>query len=117
MSTATLSLKLNLPRLDVGELMFLLSWAATRVETFPKFSKWIALLASGELARRQEGGLMEACTIPLPDLRGAEAADFLQGSYCMARQPLTEALAAFIDDAHQKIVCDVSGFLEWQAEQ
>ena len=116
MSTATLSLKLNLPRLDAGELMFLLSWAASRVETFPQFSKWIALLASGELGRRQTPG-MESGTIELPDLRGAEAADFLQGSYCMARQPLTEALAAFIDDAHQKIVCDVAGFLEWQAEQ
>ena len=116
MSAATLSLGLNLPRLDAGELMFLLNWAATRVDKFPHFSKWIALLASGELARRQTPG-MESGTIALPDLRGAEAACFLQGVFCLSRQPLTGGLAAFVDDAHSKIVADVSGFLEWQAEQ
>ncbi len=116
MNTSTLSLGLTLPRLHTGELMFLLNWSAGRVDRFPHFSKWIALLATGELGRRLTPG-MESGTIDLPDLRGAEAADFLQGSYCMAQQPMTEGLAAFIDDCHRKIVCDVCGFLEWQAEQ
>ena len=116
MSTTGLTLGLNLPRLHAGELMFVMEWAASRVETFPHFSKWLATLAAGELGRRQTPG-MEAGTIALPDLRGVEAADFLQGVFCLSKQPLTEALAEFIDDAHSKIVADVSGFLEWQAEQ
>lgn len=113
----SLTLGLNQVRLDAGELLFLMQWAGSRKETFPFFSKWLAMVAASELGRRQEGGLMEATAIPLPDLRGAEAADFLQGSYVLARQPLTGSLAEFIDDAHSKIVADVCGFLEWQAEQ
>jgi len=115
MSTATLQLGLNLPRLNAGELTFILEWAASRVEKFPCFAAWLATLAAGELARRQTPGA-EAGTVALPDLRGVEAADFLMASFSLARQPLTESLAVFIDDVHTKIVCDVAGFLEWTAE-
>lgn len=116
MSNSTLQLGLNLPRLHAGELTFILEWAASRVEKFPCFTAWLATLAAGELARRQIEG-MEAGSVPLPDLHGAEAADFLMASFSLAKQPLTESLAEFVDDVHTKIVCDVAGFLEWQAEQ
>lgn len=116
MSETTLSLGLNMPRLHPGELAFLQEWSASRATKFPHFGKWLCEIANTELGRRLTPG-SEAGTIDLPDLRGVEAADFLQGSYSMAQQPMTEGLAAFIDDAHRKIVCDVAGFLEWQAEQ
>jgi hypothetical protein len=117
MNAISLTLDMHQVRLDAGELMFLMQWSASRVQQFPIFSKWLALIAAAELARRQEDGLMEAAAIELPDLRGVQASCFLQASYSLSQQPLTAALASFVDDLHRKIVCDVAGFLEWQAEQ
>jgi len=113
----TLPLGITLPRLNRGELQFLLSWADMKREAFPLFSQWIGHLAADELNRRQDES-REPGSIHLPEFSdGAQAADFLLGSFVLVNLPITAGVARFADDVARKVVCDVAGHIETLGER
>ena len=114
MSHRSLQLEITLPRLTAAELSFLIQWSGSKHDTFPAFGRFVCEVATDELARRMNVSDEPGMT-PLPELVGQVASDFLLGSYVLSRMPLSEGVAAFVDDLTMKTVSDIAGRLEHEA--
>lgn len=107
----TLRLDLSIIHLTPGEAVGLIQWCGAKAPKFPRFCEYLATVLTDEMSRRLNEG-HEPGNIPLPTLNNADAADFLQGVFVLAKMPLTHSQAAFADDLQMKVVCDIAGALE-----
>ena len=98
--------------LELAELLHLSDWCATRrvLNQFETFNRWLWLALEAEKDRRDSVGVNPS-DVALPwDTQFL--ADALPASYALSRLPLTDRLAAFVDELARHVVCASSAVLD-----